>query len=263
MALLFLILFSTQSLAISQWKTVLSLVNTPDSASPFSRVLPLEENLQALHESELLNIEKRWKEEGPKGLKSKKMLRDSKNLFYHQEITKLNSKTLAFLESESKASTGIDYREKVARALKEIELNPKTNPEGVYHFKDGDQIGFCFSRALLVHYYLLKGGVPQNEIAKIFTLGDLQVQGTLWKFHVAILVRDSKEGFIVADPLHKQFLPYKEWLKINSAYEIKTPLSRARFYLTSPRKFLPAFGAYDMKQLEDPHLREYFKNLNP
>lgn len=79
------------------------------------------------------------------------------------------------------------------------------------------------------------------------------VQKQLWRFHVAVMVR--QHGFLVIDPLQDKPLPYVEWVAI-TAYDIKGRSSRARFfYATDPRKFLPAFGAYDVKQLEDPVLK--------
>jgi hypothetical protein len=132
------------------------------------------------------------------------------------------------------------------------------NPE---NYKEGGQVGFCFGRALYLHYLLLKSGVPQNELAKIFVLGELKFGDTFWRFHVALMVRDKAQGFLVVDPLVGEVIGYREWMEKNAAYDVKAPNGRSRFYVTDARKFMPAFGEYDAAQLKEPVLRKYFEGL--
>jgi hypothetical protein len=112
-----------------------------------------------------------------------------------------------------------------------------------------------------VHHLLLKGGVPQADMAKLFIFGDLMVHAQIWKFHVAVMVRDSKDGFLVVDPLMEEPMPYLAWINATKKFEIKGDSSRARFYVTDPRKFLPAFGMYHRDQLDEPLLKKYFDEL--
>lgn len=213
----------------------------------------------ALNERELSAIAKSLPALPSSIAKAKK--REATNRYFFEQVKSLNAKTLEALEAGKAESAVADYTAIANRVLAEARKNPVTNLKNTYHRARGGEIGFCFGRALLVHYLLLEAGVPQRELAKIFTLGQLVVQGQLWKFHVGVLIRDSKSGFIVVDPLQDRVLPYKEWIEINKKYDVKGALSRARFYVTDPRKFLASYGRYHTDQLLDPALNDYFTDL--
>lgn len=250
------------SSANESWTKVLETLNQlegENSTLPFTHLL--EEDLLALNETELATIEKKAPTRKPPKTQAE---RDLINTYFQKEVEKLNQPLFTALKKvKASSAKTLDHREAAKKALFKIDANPYARPESVHGFFEGSQIGFCFTRALLVHYWLLKEGVPQSDIAKVFTIGDLSVKGIFWRFHVAIWLRDPKEGFIVVDPLQKDILPYGEWLAINQGYDIKKPYSRTRFYMTSPRKFLPAFGAYNLTQLQNPIFKEYFEKVAP
>ena len=106
-------------------------------------------------------------------------------------------------------------------------------------------------------------GIPQSHLAKIWTIGELRVDGQMWNYHVAILMRERQHGFVVVDPMHDKPLPYTQWIKINRGYGMKGSLSRVRFYITDPRKFLPASGLYDQKEFGHKQFSQFFEDLLP
>lgn len=184
-------------------------------------------------------------------------LRNLENKFFYDEISKLNNKT--FLSLNTKAAK--DYAHIAQRILNIIETNNITSSKNTYEFDNSNEIGFCFGRAMLVHYFLIKAGIDPQDILKIFTLGELLVDHQFWHFHVAIMLRDSMHGYIIVDPLFENPLAYKTWIEKIHQYEIKYPFSRARFYITDPRKFLPASGFYDLASLSQQILRGYFNKI--
>jgi hypothetical protein len=174
-----------------------------------------------------------------------------------------NNEVKEKLKSASADRKAIDseYPLIAKRVLEQVENNPVTKIESLRQYPDGLQIGFCFGRALMIHYLLLKYGVKQRDIAKIFSIGDIKLGAEIWRFHVAVLLRDVKHGYIVLDPLAQGVKPYEQWVDEVISLGVKSPQSRVRLYVTDPRKFLPAFGKYDMEQIQNPHLKEYFEKI--
>lgn len=249
------------------WKPVLNLINQEDTPQKYL-VSPatqgIDDDLIGVNGMELATIKKTWREKPEsRSTTDKKHLRDLENEFFHKQIQALNEISLRNLEGSvgSHKNLSKDYAAVGTQVLDAVAKNPIANPDNVEDFANGNQIGFCFGRALLVHYLLLKAGVRPEDLVKVFAIGQLEVQKQFWKFHVTIMVRDSKSGFLAIDPLQKKTIEYRKWLEINESYDIKRPLSRIRFYVTDPRKFLPAPGSYSLKQIEDPILKPYFASL--
>lgn len=242
-----------------RWERVLPVLNEAPVPFPTFYSQSLNEDLLALNQSEMSGIAK--SQPDTSRLNSKAEKREATNRYFHEQVTRLNAQTLRALEALNAPSHTVDYSAAANAVLKAAKQNPVTNLANTQARERGNEIGFCFGRALLVHYLLLKAGVPQHELAKVFTIGQLMVEGQLWRFHVGVLVRDFKHGFLVVDPLQERVLPYKEWIEINKNYDVKGSLSRARFYVTDPRKFLASYGAYHPAQLQDPALKEYFAAL--
>jgi len=233
--------------AASLWTPLLATLNKSPSA-PLPASQQLADDLSALNQAEMKAI----KAKAPKGS------RDVVNRFFHDEVTKLNDAALAPLKAPN---AGKDYGKLAEQALAKVAANPVAKVESTQSYDATGQVGYCFGRALLVHLFLLQAGVPQDDMLKIFNLGDLIVEKQPWKFHVAVLVKDAKAGWLAVDPLQGKAMPYEEWIAANKLYDVKKKLPRARFYTTDPRKFLPSFGMYDLKQLEDPVLKSYFADL--
>jgi hypothetical protein len=253
---------STEALWAPFLPTLLAPPVTTGLISPYA--LAADVDLPALNAKELGEIRAAWAVEKPKHKgAAPKVLRDKENEFFHARIQTLNDATIARLEGAAKshASSKKDYRALAAEVLAKVAQNPVANLMSAERYDQGGQIGFCFGRALLVHLFLLQAGVPQDDVVKVFNLGQLRVERQLWSFHVTVMVRDSRDGFLAIDPLQSAPLPYREWLELNARYDIKGRFSRARFYATDPRKFLPAFGPYAVAQLEDPVIKRYFDDL--
>jgi hypothetical protein len=61
--------------------------------------------------------------------------------------------------------------------------------------------------------------------------------------------------------MHTKPLPLNEWLEINRLYDVKRDLSRVMFFITDPRKYLPATGKYAMQELKEPALAQFYDEL--
>lgn len=158
--------------------------------------------------------------------------------------------------------TGSAHALSLAEAvLNTIATHPVTSPSNAHQYDKGEQIGFCFGRALAVHYLLLKAGVSPCDIFKIFAMGALMVHHQIWHFHVAVVVRDAEHGLFVVDPSFAQVLSITVWMKEVERYDMKYPHPTTKFYMTDPRKFLPSPGPYDAAIMGGPLLCDYFTLL--
>ncbi len=244
----------------SPWTKILKVLNQELGAN--LRLERLDDDLLALYKAELKTIDDAW-------LKTDEAKRDKKlvetkrlgNAFFHANVKDLNDKTFAKLELDAPQSAGKDYFALGESVLKSVRRNPVARLEASQSYDPSGQLGFCFGRALLVHYELLKAGVKQDDLGKVFVAGQLRVGAQMWNFHVAVIARDSKKNYLVIDPLLEKPVSLSEWRDITSAYDIKGSLSRARFYVTDPRKFLPATGRYSLELLTEKHLKKYFDEL--
>jgi hypothetical protein len=250
----------------SLWTGELQFLNQPPDVKSGSIVAfshPIDADLAEVHRIE----SKQWADDAkikfgtsrPKDAKQRKQV----NEFIHEGIRALNEAGLKKLRHDHDIlkKSLVDHRFIAEQVLSELKAHPTVNLRSAVNYDATGQIGFCFGRAMLAHYRLLKAGVPQSDMAKVFLFGDLVVDRQFWKFHVALILRDRRDGFVVVDPLFEKVLPLSEWIERTSQFEVKGKFSRARFYITDPRKFLPSFGMYHRDQLEDPHLRRYFDDL--
>lgn len=249
----------------SAWSPFLSNLNQviiPQAGLVMPFTQGLEQDLLVLNKQEMSAINRELQPRRDQNL-GKKLPREEVNQFFHDQINHLNEKAFSQLReaAESHRSLKKDYRDLAALIQEQVRTNAVASLENYQRYDSTGQVGFCFGRALLIHHLLRKAGVAQVDMAKIFVIGQLMVAKQLWQFHVAVMVRDSAAGFIVIDPLQPKPLPYLDWIAATSQYDIKGRLSRARFYVTEPRKFLPSFGSYALPQLEDPILKKYFDDL--
>ena len=256
----------------SRWHQILLVLNQKPEAvlNSFFPVNPsiyshsLKDNLLMLNQQEMLAIKASWQAlVGSPSPAEKRAAREQANAYYRKKVEELNAPLFVSLKKASKnlGSANINYAKRAETALAKVQANSIANLENAGRYDSSGQIGHCFGRALLVHLFLLQAGVPQQHLAKIFNVGQLMVGQHLWRFHVAVMVSDSKYGFLVIDPLQKKPMPYEEWIAANAKYDIKGRYSRARFYVTDPRKFLPSFEMYNLAQLENPVLKPYFDDL--
>jgi hypothetical protein len=205
----------------------------------------LRDDLKRMYADELAAIEEQWlaKTNAPM----------NKHAFFHAHVAQANERSLAGLSTHAARDSELI----AADVLAEVEAHPVASSSSVKNYKGGDQIGFCFGRALLVHYLLLKAGVAPRDITKIFALGEFLVGGQFWHFHVAVMIN----GSVVVDPLYGEPASLDAWLKNVAGLDIKRPMSRARFFVTDARKFMPTSGAYEIDLLSPPELKPYFLDL--
>ena len=245
------------------WPPLLKTLNQDPENEKIGFEQQIGTDLLSLYREELKSIAQLWKAQ-PDASKSMKLpeTKRAMNEFFHQEIKLRNAQTFTHIENKSsEANRNRNFRSLGEKILAKVRENPVAKLEAMQSYDPTGQLGFCFGRALLVHYYLREAGVSQEDIAKIFSAGELRVGHKIWNFHVAVMVRDSEYGFLVIDPIHEKPMPLDDWRALTADFDIKGKLSRARFYVTDPRKFLPSFGAYDIAQLENEHLKSYFTDL--
>jgi hypothetical protein len=252
--------FASESFARSSWPTVLKLLNQEPSKPYKDFSSTSDKDFLGLYKSELSAISSSWAElpESKKDGKSTETKRLT-NEYFHKRIGSLNAALFAGLDPN--LAVGKDFSKLADDVLTQVQKNPVANLEATQNYDPSGQVGFCFGRALLVHHQLLKAGVKQEDIAKIFAAGQLRVAQRIWNFHVAVMVRDAKHGFLVIDPLYEKPLSLKAWTELTEGYDIKGTLSRARFYISDPRRFLPSGELYAVDQFENKYLKSYFDQL--
>ncbi|MDQ3233836.1 MAG: hypothetical protein M3Q07_18620 [Pseudobdellovibrionaceae bacterium] len=258
------LLHSPSSPAASPWQEALVTLNQPLSIQEPNAMVhsqALDADLSKIHQAEMKTITRDWQPQEA-ALKAQgldmKQIRTRRLQFFQDRLQGMNQATLAFLATDTKPGT--ITASTAASILRAARQHHVASPDRTRDYQRSDEIGFCFGRALLVHYFLLKAGVPQHHMAKIFTIGDLKVGATFWQFHVAVLLK-TQAGYVIMDPLHPAPLPVQEWLRINENYSLKAPWLDVRFYITDPRKFLPASGKYEAAKMKNPIYQDYFRRL--
>jgi len=111
----------------------------------------------------------------------------------------------------------------------------------------GEEMGFCFGRAMYLHLLALKLGLQKESIKKIWAVGPMQSDkpGIDWGYHVALLVF-SKEGWVVLDPNKMRVMAVADWVK---TYSQKSLDGRIRFYGSDAEKFGLYSGKYSRYML--------------
>lgn len=131
--------------------------------------------------------------------------------------------------------------------------------------RPGEEMGFCFGRAMYMHLLALKIGVQKESIKKIWAVGPMQsdTPGVDWGYHVGLMVY-SKEGWIVLDPNLRHVYLVKDWVQKFSEKSID---GRIRFYATEPNKFGLYSGKYSRYLLgldlniEQDWFKHYFVDM--
>lgn len=240
--------------ARSSWKPYLKELNQEAPASSSRYLHAIDSDLLQTYKNEIRDLDALWsKEIPPKSADANRL----KNEFYHKRLEEMNDQSFQLLSK----GAPVDRKALAEKVLREVHKNPIANLEATQAYDPSGQLGFCFGRALLVHYLLLKAGVKQEDISKVFLAGQLRVAGRMWNFHVAVVVRSGPQKYLVVDPLFEKPMTLEDWRAKTSAFDIKGKYSRARYYVTDARKFLPEAGIYSEKVLESEHLKKYFDDL--
>lgn len=172
-----------------------------------------------------------------------------------------NKKVRERLERASDGSGAEAARKNAEKAFQVLVSNPVSKIESEHRYDPRGDIGFCFGRAALAHYLLLKYGVAPGNLAKIFAVGRLRYKEQLWDFHMATMVKGEKGQWWVVDSLFDKVLSVSDWMDRAAAFDVNPSASQVRFYVTDPRKFQPVYGQYREKELNIKELRPYFNDL--
>jgi hypothetical protein len=115
---------------------------------------------------------------------------------------------------------GIDYDEKLA----------KYDPTGI--------IGFCFGRAMAVHLLARKTGLAEENIRKLFVIGDLRSgPNPEWRFHVTTLVKGEDGHWHAIDPILRGPMRAESW--VSMVQSVWDRGRKARFYAVPASTVIP------------------------
>lgn len=140
-------------------------------------------------------------------------------------------------------------------------LSPPISQLDITHQSYKQRIGFCFGRALTAHWLLIKAGVKQHNMAKIFALGPIIFKSTVWEYHMATMFRAENGSWWILDPLYHTPLQVRVWMDKVEKLSSKKKNPRMAFYVTDPRKFRPDTVFYREKDFQDPLMAPYFAEL--
>jgi len=192
-----------------------------------------------------------------------KTSKTKRNHLIHLEFKQKNEKLIKLLKKSTTKATSKTTADEIFKALSTNEVS-KVGAVGKYDIR-GD-VGFCFGRATMVHYLLLKKGIKQSQIAKIFALGNLRYRKRFWEFHMATLVKGTGNWWVI-DSLFEKVMSHEQWIKRVAAFDPQKNRSQVRFYTTDARKFQPQYPKYASETFKHPLIKKYFEalfaSLNP
>lgn len=234
-----------------EWLSLINQLNEDLDASPQASV---QQDLFKTYKDELSAINTEWTKLARD--KNSKSYNQEKNTFYMESIQKKSQSDFTALQKASQTSTSEVSNTLLQSVLEEasdysfINLgNPSTTAAEI-------AIGFCFYKALMVHYFLRQKGVSQKDIKKVFAVGPLIYPPLVWKFHVAVAVQ-SKGHVWVIDPLVKKVSTLEDWKKELQKFSAENPYPRLRFYVTDPQKFLPNSKEYSYDLISHTKTKKY------
>jgi hypothetical protein len=245
------ILFSLNLQAASVSET-LKRLNSGKSLNSDYYSASLESNLIKNYHSDLTREKKKLR------LKKKVSKNQINTMLWQYTVKKNKSNMDRFLKSE-KEGESFSIKE-ILEIYNKVKTHKVTDTSNNKNYDPYGDIGFCFGRAFYVHYLLRKLNVKQHNIVKVFVVGRLKYLGKLWNFHMATAFK-NKQGWWVVDTLFEKPLSLKEWAIRAGGFGIKRDMSQARIYITDPRKFQPAYGAYTSELLSIKELKQYFSRL--
>ncbi len=235
----------------SEWTGVVLQLNSDLAPSPQNKV---NTDLLKFYKEELGAITTVWAKQNND--KTSKTYSEKKNMFFMKAVEQKNKdEFLGLQKSAAIASADID----------EAFMQSVLNDASAYRFFDQTKtviptaeiaIGFCFYKALMVHYFLLQRGVAQKHIKKIFAVGPLVYQPLVWKFHVAVAVQAKGKTWVI-DPLVKKLSTVEDWQKELQTYSAEKPYPRLRFYAVESQKFLPNSKEYTWELIDHKKTKKY------
>jgi hypothetical protein len=106
--------------------------------------------------------------------------------------------------------------------------------------------GFCFAKAMAVHFEALQSGAVNGNIRKIWVIGKLRSQGREYKYHVATTVRADDGSWYVIDPDVSGPLLLDEWHNRIRGWNTD---GKMRLFFTQAKRLLPATDAKYSKEI--------------
>ena len=250
---IFLLLITSSILYSESLPNILKLLNSPKVLNSKHYSNEIDENLLKSFEVE---NNKRLKFLKAHSKLSKKQIA---TMLFQYKVKKNQTVISDFLSSSEKSN--IMSSDKILSVFNKIKNHKVTDTKRNKNYDKYGDIGFCFGRAFYAHYLLRKMKVPQVSIAKLFIVGRLMYLGQLWNFHMATTVKGADNKWWVLDTLFKKPMELQDWAEKTLNFGIKRSQSQARIYITDPRKFQPAFGAYSKEHFQIPELSKYFDEL--
>lgn len=182
-----------------------------------------------------------------------------KSSFVSREVNAHNMKTMRALKFIRYANSG--EMKTSQQVIDRVNSHPVTGLDGIMKYPKAKETGYTVERAMYAHYLLLSMGVPQSQIAKIWAVGDLTIDEQKRSFHVAMIIRERRHGFLVIDPLQEKPLPYTQWIRISRDYADASSRSKVRIYITDPRKYQASSGMYQGDLFEAGHSQRFLNDL--
>lgn len=257
-----------------QWTSVLSQLNNGDStaAGLGPPVYSPEQDLLALHQMQTQSAKKAWSlsTEGRKCYRTTSDRAKARSRAVHQLVVDRHQQLLTRWTNASRAlgqdlTASSETWQERKRILAEIHMQATSHPVAsigqASRYEVLSEVGYCFGRALWVHWAALQRGIPAADIIKVFLVGDLRLGHQFWRFHVATAVRSGPSSWSVIDPMFHTPLSLEEWMGETHGFGIKRQFSWARFYLSDARKFVATPGIYDSATFGQPVLASFFSDL--
>jgi hypothetical protein len=166
-----------------------------------------------------------------------------------------------FLKKHSK-KYGTINKKQAEPILRSIKAHPVVGDSSADRYNTNKEVGYCFGRAAYVHFELLKAGVLDKNITKIFAMGGLYRDKVGWDYHMATAFQDVESNWWVIDNLTgNDLLSINDWMSKVSEWDGNLKEPRLRFYFTDAAKFQPILGSYSVKRFNLPIYHGYFKDL--
>ncbi|MEQ1722483.1 MAG: hypothetical protein ABL930_04860 [Pseudobdellovibrio sp.] len=177
----------------------------------------------------------------------------------------IQEKNISALENflkEHASTSGALTKKQAEPILLSISNHPVVGDSAADKYNTNQEVGYCFGRAAYVHFELLKAGVLDKNITKIFAMGGLYRDNVGWDYHMATAFQDVNSDWWVIDNLTgNELLSIKDWMSQVSKWDGNRKDPRLRFYFTDAAKFLPIKGSYSLKRFNSPIYHGYFKDL--